>query len=125
MEPRVSCMLGKRSTTELHAVLRILSLFGCIQGVEVPDSSLLVTGLHVFSSSMNFLDLPQASVMKTQVRGFRLAPCRLSAGCCGTQPWEEQVPCCCVQISAESFRKEMPKPSKIIYALKCHIRIQL
>lgn len=74
MEPRVSCMLGKRSITRLHSVLRILSLFSCIQGVEVPDSGSVVTGLHILSSSMNFLDLPQASVMKTQVRSFRWAP---------------------------------------------------
>lgn len=38
MELRALFILGKHSTTQIHSALRILSLFGSIQGAEVPDS---------------------------------------------------------------------------------------
>lgn len=38
MEPRALFERGRHTTTQLRSVLRILSLFGSIQGAEVPDS---------------------------------------------------------------------------------------
>lgn len=38
MEPWALFMRGRHATTQLCCVLRILSLFGSIQGAEVPDS---------------------------------------------------------------------------------------
>lgn len=117
MEPKALFVRGRHATTQLRSVLRILSLFGSIQGAEVPDSR----------SAGDWLTCPQPK--------YPLPCCALgvsheqSGQCFPLGPAgvfrqrvhgrKEQVRCCCMQ-----FREGGPKPSEIIYASKCHIRIQ-
>lgn len=126
MEPRALFMRDRHATTQLRSILRILSLFGSIQGTEVPDSR----------SAGDWLACPQptyplpccASGISPERSGhcFPLGPAAsFGTVFVGLSPGrEEQVPCCRTQISAEGFREGVPKPSEIIYVSKCHIRIQ-
>lgn len=96
MEPRALFVPGRHATTQLRSVLRILSLFGSIQGAEVPDSR----------SAGDWLTRPQP---KCQLPCCALGVSHEQSGQCfplgpaasfgrvfvGLSPGrEEQVPCC-------------------------------